>query len=45
MSQNYSVQVYTVIFPTHRQTDAKTMLRATSVAIGRIYALRACDTA
>jgi len=33
------------VFPTHRQTDTQTTLRATSVAIGRIYALRAGDAA
>jgi len=32
-----------IIHPSDQQRDIQTTLRATSVAIGRIYALRACD--
>ena len=35
----------TSVWPTHRQTDTHTTLRATSVATGRIYTRRACNVA
>jgi len=38
-----AVRARLTVYPTH--TDRQTTLRATAVAIGRIYVLRACDAA